>query len=40
VRIAGNYDASVPKRRGWRGVNGWQVVSDTSYDGYETCRAT
>ncbi len=36
VRIAGNYDESVAEAARLAAVNGWQVVSDTSYDGYET----
>lgn len=35
VRIAGNYDESVEKAARLASENGWQVVSDTSYDGYE-----
>ena len=35
VRIAGNYDASVHEAARLAAVNGWQVVSDTSYPGYE-----
>ncbi|CAM4018710.1 diaminopropionate ammonia-lyase [Paracidovorax anthurii] len=35
VRIAGNYDASVREAARLAGAHGWQVVSDTSYDGYE-----
>lgn len=35
VRIAGNYDASVQEAARLAEVNGWTVVSDTSYDGYE-----
>lgn len=35
VRIAGNYDASVEEAARLAGENGWFVVSDTSYDGYE-----
>lgn len=35
VRVAGNYDASVHEAARLAGANGWQVVSDTSYDGYE-----
>lgn len=35
VRIAGNYDESVQEAARLAQVNGWQVVSDTSYDGYE-----
>ncbi|TFF39890.1 diaminopropionate ammonia-lyase [Pseudomonas sp. RIT623] len=36
VRIAGNYDASVAHAADLAQANGWQVVSDTSYDGYES----
>ena len=35
VRIAGNYDASVAEAARLAAEHGWQVVSDTSYDGYE-----
>lgn len=35
VRIAGNYDDSVAEAARLARVNGWEVVSDTSYDGYE-----
>jgi diaminopropionate ammonia-lyase family len=35
VRIAGNYDESVHEAARLAAVNGWQVVSDTSYEGYE-----
>ncbi len=35
VRIAGNYDASVAEAAGLAARHDWQVVSDTSYDGYE-----
>lgn len=35
VRIQGNYDASVEEAAHLAARNGWQVVSDTSYDGYE-----
>ena len=35
VRIAGNYDASVYEAARLAAANGWQVVSDTSYPGYE-----
>jgi diaminopropionate ammonia-lyase family len=35
VRIAGNYDDSVAEAARLADVNGWQVVSDTSYAGYE-----
>lgn len=35
VRIAGNYDASVEEAARLAEENGWRVVSDTSYDGYE-----
>lgn len=36
VRIEGNYDDSVAHAAQLANTNGWQVVSDTSYDGYET----
>jgi diaminopropionate ammonia-lyase family len=35
VRVAGNYDASVQEAARLAALNGWQVVSDTSYEGYE-----
>ncbi|MFP3552919.1 diaminopropionate ammonia-lyase [Paraburkholderia sp. SIMBA_049] len=35
VRIAGNYDESVEHAATLAKNNGWHVVSDTSYDGYE-----
>jgi diaminopropionate ammonia-lyase len=35
VRIEGNYDESVEEAARLAKANGWQVVSDTSYDGYE-----
>jgi len=35
VRVAGNYDASVEEARRLAVAKGWQVVSDTSYEGYE-----
>lgn len=35
VRIEGNYDASVQEAARLATANGWQVVSDTSYEGYE-----
>ena len=35
VRVAGNYDASVHEAARLAAANGWQVVSDTSYAGYE-----
>mgnify|MGYP000873729770 CR=1 FL=1 len=35
LRTAGNYDASVVQAARLAAANGWQVVSDTSYDGYE-----
>jgi beta-ureidopropionase / N-carbamoyl-L-amino-acid hydrolase len=35
VRIAGDYDASVREAARLAATNGWTVVSDTSYDGYE-----
>ncbi|MFD2642629.1 diaminopropionate ammonia-lyase [Pseudomonas japonica] len=35
VRIAGNYDESVQEAAALAFRNGWLVVSDTSYDGYE-----
>ena len=35
VRVEGNYDASVAHAAALAQAHGWQVVSDTSYDGYE-----
>lgn len=35
IRIDGNYDASVQLTADRAAENGWYVVSDTSYDGYE-----
>ncbi|HSW19708.1 MAG TPA: diaminopropionate ammonia-lyase [Ramlibacter sp.] len=35
VRIEGNYDASVEEAARLAALNGWHVVSDTSYEGYE-----
>lgn len=35
VRIQGNYDESVTEAARLAGLNGWHVVSDTSYEGYE-----
>ncbi len=35
VRIAGNYDASVEEAARLAQAHGWQVVSDTSYAGYQ-----
>jgi len=35
VRIAGNYDESVEHAAQLAATNGWHVVSDTSYEGYE-----
>jgi diaminopropionate ammonia-lyase len=35
VRIAGGYDDSVEEAARLAAANGWQVVSDTSYAGYE-----
>lgn len=35
VRISGNYDDSVQEAAALAHTNGWLVVSDTSYDGYE-----
>lgn len=35
LRVEGNYDASVDHARRLAAENGWQVVSDTSYEGYE-----
>lgn len=36
VRISGNYDESVTEAARLAAAHGWHVVSDTSYDGYET----
>ena len=35
VRVAGNYDDSVREAARLAAANGWQAVSDTSYEGYE-----
>lgn len=35
VRIAGNYDESVEHAAALAASNGWTVVADTSYEGYE-----
>lgn len=35
VRIAGNYDASVEEAARLAAAHAWQVVSDTSYEGYQ-----
>ena len=35
VRITGNYDDSVKEAERLARTNGWEVVSDTSYEGYE-----
>jgi len=35
VRIQGNYDQSVNEAARLARANGWEVVSDTSYEGYE-----
>ncbi len=35
VRITGNYDESVQEAARLAAAKGWQVVSDTSYEGYE-----
>lgn len=35
TRIAGNYDESVAEAARLAATNGWEVVSDTSYEGYE-----
>lgn len=35
VRVPGNYDASVAEAARLADAHGWQVVSDTSYEGYE-----
>jgi len=35
VRVLGNYDASVAEAARLAAAHGWQVVSDTSYEGYE-----
>lgn len=36
IRVAGNYDAAVAEAARLAATNGWHVVSDTSYPGYET----
>ena len=35
VRVSGNYDASVAEAARLADTEGWQVISDTSYAGYE-----
>jgi diaminopropionate ammonia-lyase len=35
VRIAGNYDVAVEEAARLAAANGWQVISDTSYEGYQ-----
>ena len=35
VRIVGNYDESVQEAARLAAAHGWQVIADTSYDGYE-----
>jgi len=35
VRVQGNYDASVEEAARLSAAHGWQVISDTSYQGYE-----
>lgn len=35
VRVAGNYDDSVAEAERLARTNGWEVVSDTSYEGYQ-----
>lgn len=35
IRITGNYDESVFEAARLAATNGWEVVSDTSYEGYE-----
>lgn len=35
IRVGGNYDESVAQSAALAQVNGWTVVSDTSYEGYE-----
>lgn len=35
VRIIGNYDESVEEAARLAAANGWEVVSDTSYEGYQ-----
>ena len=35
VRVSGNYDASVAEAAQLADAEGWQVISDTSYAGYE-----
>jgi len=36
VRVAGNYDDSVERAANDAQEHGWQIISDTSYPGYET----
>lgn len=35
IRVPGNYDASVREAERLAQAHGWQVISDTSYEGYE-----
>ena len=35
IRISGSYDESVEESARLAAANGWEVVADTSYDGYE-----
>ncbi len=35
IRVPGNYDASVREAERLAHAHGWQVISDTSYEGYE-----
>lgn len=37
IRVAGDYDDSVPVAAADADANGWHVVSDTSYEGYTEC---
>jgi diaminopropionate ammonia-lyase len=39
VRVTGNYDQSVDQAKALATNNAWHVVSDTSYQGYETIPA-
>jgi len=39
IRVTGNYDQSVEQAKALAANNAWHVVSDTSYQGYETIPA-
>lgn len=38
-RVAGNYDDSVHEAASQAAANGWRIISDTAYEGYETVPA-